>query len=854
MFGITLGIKSNIDNPNQFNSIVNQLDSTDKNEAKLASFKISQFFTSLDLDLDYIITWEEKWQSNITDEDLNNLLVKLGFNKRLIMRKPDIFLEKINGLLIKYLAERKIVVRQDQLSREALSKEIQDLSPDKFTNPKLDNNKIINALNNINNSWIFWYEIIWNYLNNWVENDILMKKHENWKYYIELDNSVSGWWNDLSSILLNVYTLENVIAIVETMTTGNLLSETMFENNNKWTNKSDNIKTMEKSVVTSAEKFLGVEYEKLNKTEILSNISVSTLTDLLKNNNISKLVQYLKKALWTDFIDTFTYSNVLGFRNYSKAVNILENAWYKIKGGFLGTVEAMWVIGTINSVNETQTLIVDMKANEKLKIIFDYNADGLLDSQNNFYTQEKEIFNAIQNDTDFENILKNLGYTSKSQFDAEFNENYYVAREKFKTLLSISLDGDYVLNPALMMSNPNAKSELNKQLQFIDCKLNKDISMNEKVISLSEEYPLLASQFQENIKNIAKGIYLESLSWFTWWTNILGASFNIEWITKKIVDTVSVWNMNGSFWIVFWKEFFRSYDDKTKANIWVINFIPYISASHVLCEEKVSGLKELFQTTHITDWYKVIVWWFLAVWSWALSVEYKKLDEETKLWRAQLKEEMWDMLSIVLDNISKGKSFEELTIADTQNNRDYYEQIKALFLVTGMNNIAKKEIITWAKNTYERILVQDNLWITWVWVNLSILYRVLHWFIPLVWINSEHSKIEWNKRRFVINEIKTVIKEEIILEKKIITEFRNLDYAEYENYKFNSIIQELQQFLISEKLLADNKMSSDGKWGKNTRIAYETYMNKLKQVNTKKTQEVKKWIQVNSWNNDTISF
>ena len=88
--------------------------------------------------------------------------------------------------------------------------------------------------------------------------------------------------------------------------------------------------------------------------------------------------------------------------------------------------------------------------------------------------------------------------------------------------------------------------------------------------------------------------------------------------------------------------------------------------------------------------------------------------------------------------------------------------------------------------------------------------------------------MQWNKRRFVIDKIKTVVSKEIVNETDIITKFRNLEYSKYENYKFNNVIQELQEFLISQNLLPDNTNSADGKWGNKTRNAYETYMNKPK--------------------------
>jgi hypothetical protein len=170
------------------------------------------------------------------------------------------------------------------------------------------------------------------------------------------------------------------------------------------------------------------------------------------------------------------------------------------------------IIDLVDSVVLNQEkLIKTTDYRERLKIIFDYNVDGKLDSENSFYTQEKEIFEKVETQEEFENILRNLGYTDIAQFNNEFNENYYTARNVFKTQLARSLHGEYVLDPGLMMKDPEAKAKLNQILAVIDSEVNEELTMNAKVQKLSKEYPLLASQFQEQIKSTAKDAYLQSV-------------------------------------------------------------------------------------------------------------------------------------------------------------------------------------------------------------------------------------------------------------------------------------------------------------------------------------------------------
>lgn len=518
--------------------------------------------------------------------------------------------------------------------------------------------------------------------------------------------------------------------------------------------KTNNVMTTkEKWVEWWKESFIWIEYAKLSKSEILQDIDRVSLTKLLKQSNISDLVEQLKSILGTENINTFTYNNVLGFRNYSKTIPILEGLWYKVKWGFLGTVEALGVIWSINGVNETQKNIENLNFRDKLAIIFDYNTDGLLDNEAEFYTKEKEIFNAVQTEEHFENILKNLWYTDKKQFDSEFNENYYSARENFKNMLAISLDWEYVLDPGLMMTNPDAKKQLNEQLQNINDQVKEDFTMNEKVQKMSSEYPELAEQFQKNTQGIARQVYLQSVSWVVWGALGAAATFNVSNITKQIIDNASIWMVNGVLGLQLGKEVFRSSDDKTAASVWFVNFIPYISASHASYEEKVSGLENIFQTEKLENGMKLNIWASVSVWAGVIWVNYEKVDEKTQEWREQLKKQMTTMLSSVIDNINDEKDFSDLSMEESEENKKYYEQIKALYLATWGNEIAKSEIVNWAANLYERMLAEENEGFTLNGVTLVAIYTTLLWAASTIWVHGEYSSMDWEKRNFVISQL-----------------------------------------------------------------------------------------------------
>jgi hypothetical protein len=56
-----------------------------------------------------------------------------------------------------------------------------------------------------------------------------MKKDGKGKYYIELDNSVSGWGNDIVSETTDIQTTQKVEELVNNITTGNLFQSSPDE-------------------------------------------------------------------------------------------------------------------------------------------------------------------------------------------------------------------------------------------------------------------------------------------------------------------------------------------------------------------------------------------------------------------------------------------------------------------------------------------------------------------------------------------------------------------------------------------------------------------------------------------------
>ncbi|MGB2110943.1 MAG: hypothetical protein ACPHY8_03480 [Patescibacteria group bacterium] len=156
------------------------------------------------------------------------------------------------------------------------------------------------------------------------------------------------------------------------------------------------------------------------------------------------------------------------------------------------------------------------------------------------------MFDAVKDQQGFENVLKNLGYESLDQFNAEFENNYYSARENFKTQLARVIHSEYVISPNLMIQDPQAREKLNSSLQAISDEADESIRQNAKLQEVQKKYPELSQELQKKVAEQTKDIYLQHLSGSFGEYNGAAATFNVQEITDSILDTASVGMINGS--------------------------------------------------------------------------------------------------------------------------------------------------------------------------------------------------------------------------------------------------------------------------------------------------------------------
>lgn len=86
----------------------------------------------------------------------------------------------------------------------------------------------------------------------------------------------------------------------------------------------------------------------------------------------------------------------------------------------------------------TQKTIDKKDYKSQIAIMFDNNRDCVLDNDVNFYVKEKQFFDAIKTPKNWENLLKNLWYNWKADFDKELSNNYFSARKFWNKIGSIT--------------------------------------------------------------------------------------------------------------------------------------------------------------------------------------------------------------------------------------------------------------------------------------------------------------------------------------------------------------------------------------------------------------------------------
>ncbi len=463
------------------------------------------------------------------------------------------------------------------------------------------------------------------------------------------------------------------------------------------------------------------------------NINFRSFESMVKNMSFDQI-----KGLYTRLVDISKENNLNErtgrFRytpfNIEELKNELNDSWYEADW-FFGWIEMGSIMQLFENIYQTQEKFnnwVDFK--DKLAVIIDYNWDWYIDNEVRFYTKEKQLLESIQDESNFENLLSNLWYSSIEEFNNWFNENYYWSRSEFKERLASVLDTSDVLNPWAMLVNPNALKEFNEYRESLP---NIESSVSDAIDS-HEKTKDLPAETRSQIKLQAVWAIVGSSTGLWAW-------FDVSEATNNLIDSAWFGIINWVPWIGISKNIFKTEDGWFRVDAWAVNFIPILWAAWELSEWEINEFKELFPNE--IDWSaQVNIWaWISTLWS-TIWIEFNNLDESTKLWIERAKWEMSEVLDRVFEDIEDGKTFEESNFSWNEQDRIIYQRLSSMLEANwGHANYLKE----WALNNYERTLYEnaDGLNFSGVWFGLAFVAWYLP--IPLLLVKWENHSTEWRQ-------------------------------------------------------------------------------------------------------------
>ncbi len=505
----------------------------------------------------------------------------------------------------------------------------------------------------------------------------------------------------------------------------------------RWETKRNlrEVSTMEKNT-KGRNRFMWIDIWENNKYDSLNKWSFNNLLKSKSLAEIRQLVSDIEGVLGKKVYE-FTFKNILWLRNYKSMKPIIKKAWYDIKGYFWNQ-EAAWFAVALKDIVLSQDILQTwVSFREKIKVLFDYNMDSLLDNKARFYTRERQFVEAIGTEQEFNNLLANMWY-NKGEFWRGFSENYYTARLEFKDRLWTILDQRYVLNPWDMLRNPNALRNFNEKVWKMKEEVSEVIEKHEKTKDLS---PATKSQ----LKLSSVWILLWSLKW-VWVT------FDVREYTKWLIDNAGVWYAGWVFGIILWKNIYKSGNWRFSVDFTSSNLIPILSATWKVVDWKLreKDFKKLFPTkiswtasisiwAWISLWHKGFVW--LSLWA---------NNENTKEWMEKWVRKMEKVLDKVFKEIEDWKLFKRSSFRSIKANKAIYERLASLSKQYKWNIDWLKE---WALNNYRQALY-DNAW-EWIhfsWISAWLVFAAWYLPTPIVLLQWQSHKTEWYEKQTYTSE------------------------------------------------------------------------------------------------------
>ncbi len=480
----------------------------------------------------------------------------------------------------------------------------------------------------------------------------------------------------------------------------------------------------------------------INNDTLQRDTNFNSLQKLLRKGNLQTIIDELNEAVKKDGgtdIKTFKFFSGLFKKNYNNMKSILEKNWYKEKWAWLESKQIVLVIRTIFDYQETQQKIPTMSDKDKFSLLVDFNRDGSINTDPNFYLWEAQSLylacNSITTNDWINNVLENLWFENIAKFSQEMGTNLFLAREKFQRKIAVLVQNSVA--PWELITKWWVKKALDKKYEEKEEKtkqikqdLENQIDAKFSSLNLSQdEKRALVLEWINVVIGSSKGI----------WVNI-----DTKNLTKGFIDSLQVWLVNGAPWIVFSKELFNRYGLAVGINL--INFvIPLAQASYRL-KQNDPKVRELFQKeikwSYEPSTFIAVTPWATVVWVWI-----ERVDKKTSRGIEQMLASMKEVLIETKKDILAGKTFEESETAKilAKNNKNkqwanldisnqiIYEEMQEIYKRYIIDSNEKETRLNDLMSSY-LAYYKDQLFknAKWMRVNsLSVWFALLWWFLPI---------------------------------------------------------------------------------------------------------------------------
>lgn len=405
----------------------------------------------------------------------------------------------------------------------------------------------------------------------------------------------------------------------------------------------------------------------MTREEAISHMKLTSLENLLRVHSAAEIVKAIsewtekyevvvRNENWDPELDdqgneiTNTRLNFNGLTgSYSQAEKWLEDKGYD-SDGYFGGLEMNSIYTYAVEIMKNQETANGNSSEEKFKQLIDFDGNGFLTSDKNFYMWELQAAYLDQTETvwNYENLYKNLGL-DQAQLENEMTTNYFTAQEKFEQRLSTYLQmgikpGELFVEWGLEKAVNQLYQDTNEQLEVV-----KDHEAEVLFVKWAVKQALsnkLNWEFPD-LERVSDAIALESVHAILGWAEWVAANFNISKFTNDLVRDLTVGVVNGKPGVMISRGFFEKQLDKYDISVsgGLLNVvIPIVTVSADVFKEKFPKADVVNGTW---DDYKISVFASASTIGQAVGVQYTESSFETSTGI----EKLWDELSKQLDEM-----------------------------------------------------------------------------------------------------------------------------------------------------------------------------------------------------------